>query len=94
MMRLICVLFLAAILAACDLAANPKNIKNVAAAEQESKDFLNYGNGVYYFPLTGANFGNALSKFLATHQCPANFSVAGSGTGGYGRDEGYWVVCR
>lgn len=89
------VLFLlCVVLIGCSKAAEvPKNIQN-AGVERQSTTFLDYGNGLYYFPMVHAPFGNALSSFLASHPCPNNFSFTGNGTGVYGFDTGYWVVCR
>ncbi len=63
------------------------------SGEPASDDVVDYGNGVYYFNFNKASFGNALSKFLSENPCRVE-AVAGDGTGGYGRDMGYFVVCR
>jgi hypothetical protein len=53
---------------------------------------LDYKNGVYYFGCTGAEFGNALSRFRVEHPDDEVVSMTGNGTGAYGTDQGYFVV--
>lgn len=55
---------------------------------------VNYGNGVYYFPVTEAAFGNSLSEFIAQHQTLEVMAMTGDGTKSYGWDKGYFVVFK
>ncbi|MEK7653951.1 MAG: hypothetical protein AAB345_01555 [Patescibacteria group bacterium] len=43
------------------------NVSNVASAYSSTSKIVDYGNGVFYFPYTEAEFGNALSAFLKEH---------------------------
>lgn len=67
-------------------ANDPKNVGISASAP------VNYGNGVYYFPVTKANFANALSGFLRDHPEMKVSAIAGDGDHGYGIDQGYFVI--
>ncbi len=64
------------------------------ARSNHSSRLVEYGNGLYYFNETSADFGKALSGFLKNHQCAQNFSMAPDGTGFDGFTVGYFVVCR
>lgn len=55
---------------------------------------VNYGNGVYYFPVINAEFANSLSAFLKEHGNVTIVTIAGDGTGAYGYDKGYFVVIK
>lgn len=68
-------------------AGNSANVGRVSGVP------ISYGNGVYYFPHTEARFSNALSSFLGTNDCNVE-AMTGDGTGAYGADIGYFVVCR
>ena len=92
-MHKICLLVLfCLVVIGCNSASDPSNIRNNAS--QNSSTFLNYGNGLYYFPTTTASFANDLSQFLANQSCLTNLTITGDGSGAYGKDIGYFVVCR
>ncbi len=77
-------------LTGCDNpAANPSNV-----TYKEPTDVVCYGNGVYYFPYRGVNYGNALSRFIKTHPELELIDATGDGNGSHGRDIGYFVVFR
>ncbi len=78
---------------ACGTYPNADKSFNPVTPEVNVGGFADYGNGVYYFHKTEANFGNALSAFLGSHPCKIE-AIASDGTGGYGSDRGYFVVCR
>ena len=53
---------------------------------------INYGNGVYFFPYLGAEFGNTLSGFIAEHINLelVSFSQEQFGFGGVG----YFIIFK
>lgn len=53
---------------------------------------LDYGNWVYYFPVNGAKFGNALSVFRKYNPELTILAVTSDSEGVYGITQGYWVV--
>lgn len=54
-----------------------------------------YGDNVVYIPCVGSQFGRALEKFTAENAAKMEVAaMAGDSRGGYGRDEGYWVVMK
>jgi len=73
----------------CDPAADPKNV-----SQNSSVGAVDYGNGVYYFDSIGANFGNDLAAFIASHPDLELVAMTGNGTGTYGEDGGYFVVFK
>lgn len=74
------------LLAACgDDAANMENVG------QGGCQPLNFDHGVYYFPCTGADFANALSKFKSDNPTLSVTGMTGNGTFTYGKDRGYFV---
>lgn len=79
---------LSLLVAGCDSARNPKNVKRVVTSE------INYGNGVYYFPYTESDFGNALSSFIQEHPEYEVVSMASNGTTAYGVNQGYFVIVK
>jgi hypothetical protein len=54
-------------------------------------DFIEIGNGVYYFHSVEQHFAESLAKFSLTHEI---VTICGDGNGPYGRDKGYFVVCK
>ena len=78
----------------CDVASDPNNIKETKVEVSDVKlgSVLDYGNGVYYFPLTRASFANALSDFLKHHACKVE-GMAGD-PGGDSGNLGYFLICR
>jgi len=65
-------------------------------AVNDATSVIDYGNGLYYFSSTGADFGNELSKFIGDHPELELVAMCGDGTGGNshnprGYDKGYWV---
>lgn len=60
-----------------DSSGNPSSPANAVIAGRDSTNqppqntnkngIVNYGNDVYYFPMTKAAFGNALASFLDSH---------------------------
>ena len=80
------------LLAACDQAADPKNVVGYDNTVQGNM-FVDYGNGVFYFPYTEADFGNKLAQFRKQHSEWHIVAVTGNGTGYNGVDQGYWVIC-
>lgn len=72
---------------ACNRASDPENVGKPVATGA-----IDYGNGVYYFPDTGAKFGNALSQFIKQHDDLELVAIAGDGNGSHGTDTGYFVV--
>lgn len=75
-------------LAACNPASDPKKVGTSNCTQ------VDYRNGVYYFPCNEADFANGLSSFIEHHSDLEVIAATGDGTGGYGRDEGYFVVTR
>lgn len=67
------------------------DIKNVGMSAEGPID---YGNGVYYFSSTRADFGNALSAFKSAHQDLEVASMASDDTGMEGFTAGYFVVFK
>lgn len=70
---------------------NPANVVNGNEDGLISR-VVDYGNGVYYFPMTNADFGNALSSFIEKHPELELVAVTENGTGFNGYDLGYFVV--
>jgi hypothetical protein len=78
----------------CDDTANPGNVKNVAEQNTTTVNGLvDYGHGVWYFPYTGAEFGNALSSFIGDRG-KQPIAMSPNDTGEYGKTIGYFVVIR
>ncbi len=71
--------------AGCDQASDQQNIG------KEQCTPLDYRNGVFYFPCTGARFGNSLSNFKSKNSDFSVTAITGNGTRGYGKDIGYFV---
>lgn len=65
-------------------AGNTENVRQSAGTP------LDYGNGVYYFPFTEADFGNALSAYLEQNPETRPSSIVPDKDHTYVR--GYWVV--
>ncbi len=89
MISSITVIAAALLVTSCDGAANPEN---VASANQSNCTIVDYGGGVLYFDCIGSNFGNALSQYRREHPTMRVESSHGNGNGGYGRDQGYFVI--
>jgi hypothetical protein len=86
-------LFLGVVLiGGCDSAANPKNVRDLDTSSIAG--IVNYGNHVYYFTSKGANFGNALSKFIGENPNMELVAITDEGTGMYGAATGHFVVFR
>ncbi|OGL97115.1 hypothetical protein A2318_00720 [Candidatus Uhrbacteria bacterium RIFOXYB2_FULL_45_11] len=84
----VCAIVAALLLSACGRANVQDNVGKAAACS-----VLDYQNGVYYFDCTEANFGNALSQFIASHPNLSLVTLTGNGTGGhYGTVDGYFAV--
>ena len=69
---------------------DPSNPKNVAKT-QVITTVVNYRNGVYFFPYTGAGFGNALSTFIETHK---NLEFVSFSEEQFGGTVGWFVVFK
>jgi hypothetical protein len=54
---------------------------------------LDYGNGVYYFPIVSAEFGNSLSAFIKQHPEMEMLSIAPTDEG-YQSIHGYFVIFK
>jgi len=59
-----------------------------------NSSIVDYGNGVYFFSERDAEFGNALSKFIADHPELELVSFSPNDAYPYGVITGYWVVFR
>lgn len=97
MRRMLFVALVVAIVAATMGCVRPSNTlardaRNVSVIEPVV-GITDYGHGVYYFDRTQADFGNALSGFIATHACIVQ-AIAGDDSNAYGFTSGYFVVCR
>ncbi|MDO8669543.1 MAG: hypothetical protein Q7K65_04585 [Candidatus Buchananbacteria bacterium] len=81
----------------CNDAANPGNVAYNDMAIHPPigiNAVVNYQNGVYYFPFTESEYGNALSLFNAIHPELEVTAMSPNDTGGYGRTVGYFVTFR
>jgi hypothetical protein len=78
-------------IAGCEDDKPASDVKNVGMTSIRP---LDYGNGVYYFPSSQANFGNALSAFIAANQDIELTSMASDDSSGYGHTTGYFVVFK
>lgn len=96
LVSLFAVVCMAICLAGCENDANdPRNVEtNSNSAEARAAGVVCYGNGVYYFPCYGANFGNTLSKFIKDNPELQFVDATGDGTAVHGFDKGYFVVFR
>jgi hypothetical protein len=72
-----------------DTAGDPRNVKSTIQQIQPT-NILNYGNGVYHFNSTRADFGNELSSFRAEHAKDLGVVSIAPEVDGYG----YFVVTR
>ena len=89
-------LLISALLMGGCVTSNSNDPSKVARPAQVN--VVNYGNDVYYFPYTEADFGNQLSAFTEQHHELTLVSVAsddrcGEGYEG-GRTCGYFVVFK
>lgn len=86
-----CTLFVCAlsVFACAGSASDSGDVKKNSSAK-----YIDYGNGVFYFPCTGDDFGNALSKFITGHPKCTVSSMASDGAHISGIDAGYFVVCQ
>ena len=66
--------------------------QNGTSAAREVTLPHNYGNGVYYFPAEGAEFGRSLSKFIETHSELEIVTMTGAEP--HGHTQGYFAVFR
>jgi len=82
------VLAVATLLVACDNAADPTNV----GSGNCFREYVQYGNGVLYFPCTESDFGTALSLYLKLHPNVSVVTMTGNGTSTWGYDRGYFVV--
>lgn len=82
-------LFVALLCVGCDSAKTPQS---GLPCSPVTYDYSGGVPTVCYFPCIGANFGVSLEKYINDHPGLRVVSVAGSGTGGYGMDVGYWVI--
>lgn len=57
-----------------------------------TNEIVNYNNGIYYFPFSGADFGNALSVFTHAYSELEQISIAPDVAGGH--TIGYFVTFR
>lgn len=89
----LCVILVLGIFAiiGCAKVKSASDIKNVGMSAEGPID---YGNGVYYFSSTRADFGNALSAFIGSHQNFEVASMASDDTGMEGLTVGYFVVFK
>jgi len=88
---LLLIAFMAVILCGCDdSSADSSNVSTGAV----STGAVDYGNGVYYFPQDGSQFGNALSRFIEAHPSLELVAFADNGKGLYGKSIGHFVVFR
>lgn len=55
-------------------------------------EYVDYGQGVLYFPYTHNSLGRALSEFLKKNDSYRVVSLAPDDTGAYGTTIGYFVV--
>ena len=87
----LCVVLIAVVcgFTACDSSASVENVRPGAQGQ-----VLDYGNGVYYFPYVGPDFGNALSTFIGQHPGWELQAMTGNGIGFYGANQGYFVCFR
>ena len=53
---------------------------------------VKYGDNVYYFNATRANFGKSLQFFISSHTKVRIVTITSDGTGVYGATDGYFVV--
>jgi|GEM_PF-4822207 len=68
---------------------------NIQVGEALQNQIVDFGNGVYYFPLVGSDFGNALATFRAAHPDLGQEAMAGDNAlGGRGNAVGYFVTFR
>ncbi|NTW13892.1 MAG: hypothetical protein HGA31_02580 [Candidatus Moranbacteria bacterium] len=79
-------------LVGCNADKYAESAANVGKPATKTAAIIDYGNGVYYFPHTEADFGNALSKFRKDHPELRQTTAVGNGTGGAGSDIGYFVT--
>ncbi len=61
---------------------------------KKSFDGRDFGNGVRYFPFTGARFGEKLSEFIGSNTNLEFIALSGDDTGPYGTTKGYFVTFR
>lgn len=85
----LCLTTILLLIAGCGSADDPKSI-SVASIVQP----VDYGNGVFYFKATRADFGKSLADFIGKNKSREVASIAGDGTDGYGYDRGYFVVTK
>jgi len=98
MFGLILMIFSVLILTNCvrlatGLATSTAKDKNLIG-RTEIVEPLDYGNYVYYFPVSGADFGNSLSAFIEKHPKLRIVTSASDGAVVYGPTVGYFVICE
>ena len=67
---------------------------NPAANNSSVSSPVDYGNGVYYFPVVDRHFGNALSAFIGARPELELVALTGNDAGLYGSNVGHFAVFR
>jgi len=68
-------------------------VGNYYEYSQHSQEIKDYGNGVYYFPVAGDNFGWWLSRFVKDNNAEI-ISISAYCQGNYGVTTGYFVIVK
>ena len=76
------------------VSCSPNAAKNGTANVVSSTVPIDYGNDVYYFPVTEKEYAVSLSSFLGNHPELELLSMTGNGNSSYGRDAGYFTVFK
>ena len=88
MKKLVCAIISALVIAGCQQsAANRENANKTQIVLP-----TDYTNGVYYFPVVSAEFGNSLAAFLHKNPCDLK-AIAADDWSSHGVTIGYFVVC-
>ncbi|MFA5013265.1 MAG: hypothetical protein WC520_01735 [Candidatus Paceibacterota bacterium] len=89
---IVAIILLAALCIGCtdkSPANSPANSNNVLASPLGGAPY--YGNGVYYFPFTDANFGNQLAGVLK-QRVELKILASALDVEGSGVEHGYWII--
>jgi len=92
-MLLFLIVFLVGIIIGCNY-NNPSDRDDIENAITMMNP-INYGNGVYYFPVTGSTFGKSLSYFIEKNKDKLELvSISADDSNKYGYTSGYFVVFK
>lgn len=79
---------------ACNYAPEPAKRVQGGTTVTSTYEYLDYGNGVLYFPSSGAEFGKQFAAWRSEHPKWIIIAVTADDNGAYGVTSGYFVIAN